>query len=109
MRTPHSSRARLRRTLARFNRAFANPVMRLVAGWLPPLAIVQHRGRMTGREYATPVIAFGRSDGLVVGVMGVELADLHRRPGLGVAPATTSGATYSGVAWVAPAGGQPLV
>ncbi len=43
--------------------------MRLVAGWLPPLAIVQHRGRMTGREYATPVIAFGRSDGLVVGVL----------------------------------------
>lgn len=69
MRTRHNSRARLSRTLARFNRTFANPVMRLVAGWLPPLAIVQHRGRVTGREYATPVIAFGGGDGLVVGVL----------------------------------------
>ena len=69
MRTRHSSRTRLPKTLARFNRTFANPVMRRIAGRLPPLAIVQQRGRMTGREHTTPVIAFGTTDGLVVGVL----------------------------------------
>jgi deazaflavin-dependent oxidoreductase (nitroreductase family) len=43
--------------------------MRLVAGWLPPFAIVKHRGRVTGRGYATPVLAFGTGDGLVAGVL----------------------------------------
>jgi deazaflavin-dependent oxidoreductase (nitroreductase family) len=57
------------RGFARFNRKVANPVMRLVAGWLPPFALVRHRGRVTGRDYATPVLAFGTDDGLVVGVL----------------------------------------
>jgi len=43
--------------------------MRLVAGRLPPFAIVRHRGRVTGRDYATPVVAFGTNDGLVFGVL----------------------------------------
>ncbi|MGW1341026.1 nitroreductase family deazaflavin-dependent oxidoreductase [Kribbella sp. NPDC002412] len=43
--------------------------MRLVAGWLPPFAIVRHRGRRTGRDYATPVLAFGTEDDLVVAVL----------------------------------------
>jgi deazaflavin-dependent oxidoreductase (nitroreductase family) len=57
------------RSLARFNRKVANPVMRLVAGWLPPFAIVRHRGRRTGRDYATPVLAFPTENGLVVTVL----------------------------------------
>jgi deazaflavin-dependent oxidoreductase (nitroreductase family) len=57
------------RGFARFNRKVANPVMRLAAGWLPPFAIIRHRGRMTGRNYATPVLAFGTDDGLVFGVL----------------------------------------
>ncbi|HEU4948269.1 MAG TPA: nitroreductase family deazaflavin-dependent oxidoreductase [Kribbella sp.] len=59
----------LSRGLARFNRRFANPVMRLVAGRLPPFAIVRHRGRRTGRDYVTPVLAFGTEDGAVIGVL----------------------------------------
>jgi len=43
--------------------------MRLVAGRLPPFAIVSHRGRVTGRDYATPVWAFGTQDGLVVALL----------------------------------------
>jgi deazaflavin-dependent oxidoreductase (nitroreductase family) len=43
--------------------------MRLVAGRLPPFAIVRHRGRVTGRDYATPVLGFGTNDGLVFGVL----------------------------------------
>jgi deazaflavin-dependent oxidoreductase (nitroreductase family) len=57
------------RGFARFNRKVANPVMRLVAGRLPPFAIVRHRGRVTGRDYATPVLAFGTNDDLVFGVL----------------------------------------
>jgi deazaflavin-dependent oxidoreductase (nitroreductase family) len=57
------------RRFARFNRTVANPVMRLIAGRLPPFAIVKHRGRTTGRGYATPVLAFGTDDGLVTGVL----------------------------------------
>lgn len=55
--------------MARCNRSIANPVVRRFAGWLPPLAIVLHRGRRTGRAFATPVLAFGTADGLVVGVL----------------------------------------
>jgi deazaflavin-dependent oxidoreductase (nitroreductase family) len=61
--------APLPRWFARFNRKVANPVVRLVAGWLPPFALVKHRGRVTGCGYATPVLAFGTGDGLVAGVL----------------------------------------
>jgi len=57
------------RALARLNRRVANPVVRLLAGWLPPLAIVRHRGRTTGRTYVTPVVAFRAGNDLVIGVL----------------------------------------
>src|SRR4029453_17236836 len=69
MPTRPRDRAPFPRRVARFNRRFANPVVRLVAGWLPPLAIVRHRGRVTGRDYATPVVAFGTNEGLIVAVL----------------------------------------
>jgi len=78
MRTRNSSASRLSRRLARFNRNVANPVVRLVAGWLPPLAIVLHRGRKTGRSFATPVLAFRTPDGLVVGVLYGTVSDWVR-------------------------------
>ena len=78
MRTRTSRSAPLPRTLARFNRRFANPVMRRVAGWLPPFAIIRHRDRMTGRDRATPVLAFGTSDGLVIGVLYGTTSDWLR-------------------------------
>src|SRR6266567_4450410 len=69
MSTQPRERAPFPRAFARFNRTVANPVMRLAAGWLPPFAIIRHRGRVTGRNYATPVLAFGTNDGLVFGVL----------------------------------------
>ena len=44
--------------LARLNRRVANPLVRTFAGRVAPLAIVQHRGRSSGRAYQTPVLAF---------------------------------------------------
>jgi deazaflavin-dependent oxidoreductase (nitroreductase family) len=41
-----------------FNNRVANPVLRLWAPWLPPLALIVHRGRRSGREYRTPVLAW---------------------------------------------------
>ena len=43
--------------------------MRLFAGWLPPSRSSDTWGRRTGREFATPVLAFRTVDGLVVGVL----------------------------------------
>ena len=56
----------LPKALARFNRHVTNRVGRLVAGWLPPFAIVWHRGRKSGHEYRTPIWAFRTEDGYVV-------------------------------------------
>ena len=51
--------------MRRINRAFTNPVMRTIAGRLPPLAIVHHVGRRSGRSYRTPVLAFPTDTGYV--------------------------------------------
>ncbi len=48
----------LPRGLARFNKRFTNKVQGTFAGRLAPWAVVAHRGRRTGRLYATPVVAW---------------------------------------------------
>jgi deazaflavin-dependent oxidoreductase (nitroreductase family) len=47
--------------MARVNRRVTNPILRPVARSVPPLAIVEHQGRRSGRLYRTPVLAFHRS------------------------------------------------
>ena len=49
--------------MRRINRALTNPVMRTVAGTVPPLAIVHHLGRKSGQPYRTPVLAFPTDEG----------------------------------------------
>jgi deazaflavin-dependent oxidoreductase (nitroreductase family) len=53
------------RIMRRINRAFTNPLMRPLAGRLPPLAIAHHVGRKSGRRYRTPVLAFPTREGFV--------------------------------------------
>jgi deazaflavin-dependent oxidoreductase (nitroreductase family) len=53
------------RSLARFNRHVTNRFTLLFAGWVPPLAVVNHRGRVSGRFYRTPVLAFPDDGGFV--------------------------------------------
>ncbi|MQY17267.1 nitroreductase family deazaflavin-dependent oxidoreductase [Nocardia macrotermitis] len=50
----------LPRALARFNRRVTNPVAGLVAGRMPGLGVLVHRGRKSGRVYHTPVTVFNR-------------------------------------------------
>ncbi len=53
------------KALARFNKHVTNRFVLLFAGWIPPLAVVQHRGRSSGRLYRTPVMAFPTDGGYV--------------------------------------------
>ena len=48
------------------NRVFTNPIMGTFAGFVPPLAVVRHVGRKSGRRYRTPVVAFRSASGFVI-------------------------------------------
>ncbi len=52
--------------MRRVNRVFTNPMMLTFAWLLPPLAVVHHVGRKSGRAYKTPVVAFRTEKGFVV-------------------------------------------
>lgn len=60
---------RLPRGLARFNRAVTNRVQGVWAPYLPPWAVVMHRGRRSGRIHRTPVFGTRRGGRLVLAVM----------------------------------------
>lgn len=51
--------------MRRINRDFTNRVMTPIAGYLPPLAVVHHVGRKSGRAYRTPVLAFPLEAGIL--------------------------------------------
>ncbi len=55
--------------LARFNRRVANPILGTFAPYLPPMAVVVHRGRRSGRRYSTPVLAFPTDDGYAIALI----------------------------------------
>ena len=44
--------------MRRVNRVFTNPLLKTVAWLVPPLAVVGHVGRKSGRAYRSPVVAF---------------------------------------------------
>ena len=48
------------------NRAFTNPLLGTIAWLVPPLAVIHHVGRKSGRAYRAPVMAFRSSQGFVV-------------------------------------------
>jgi deazaflavin-dependent oxidoreductase (nitroreductase family) len=49
---------RMMRVVARFNKFVTNPPLRLWAPHLRHMAVIEHRGRTSGRPYRTPVMAF---------------------------------------------------
>jgi len=51
--------------IAVFNKYVTNRITLPIAGWIPTLAIVNHKGRNSGREYRTPVMAFEYEDGFL--------------------------------------------
>ena len=44
--------------LARFNRHVTNPILGVAAGRVPPLVMLEHVGRTSGRRHHTPVLGF---------------------------------------------------
>jgi len=54
------------RWLPRINRRVVNPIQRFWAPYLPPHALIEHRGRVSGTAYRTPVLAFRRGNAFVV-------------------------------------------
>ena len=48
------------------NRVFTNPLMGTFAWLVPPLAVVHHVGRKSGRHYRSPVLAFRDAGGFVI-------------------------------------------
>jgi deazaflavin-dependent oxidoreductase (nitroreductase family) len=64
---------KLPRALAPFNRVVTNRVQGVWAPYLPPWAVVVHRGRRTGRTYRTPVFAARHGTRLALAVLyGVD-------------------------------------
>jgi deazaflavin-dependent oxidoreductase (nitroreductase family) len=51
--------------IAFINKHVTNRFFFLFAKWLPPFAIVNHRGRRSGRRYRTPILAFPTETGFV--------------------------------------------
>jgi deazaflavin-dependent oxidoreductase (nitroreductase family) len=56
----------LPRFLRHVNRVFTNPLIGTFAWLVPPLAVVHHVGRRSGRRYRTPVVAFRSAAGVVI-------------------------------------------
>jgi len=54
------------RIMRRLNRVFTNPLMGTFAWLVPPLAVIDHVGRKSGRHYRSPVVAFRTPKGFVV-------------------------------------------
>jgi deazaflavin-dependent oxidoreductase (nitroreductase family) len=52
--------------MRRVNRVFTNPLLGSIAWLLPPLAVVHHVGRRSGRAYRSPVVAFTGEEGVVI-------------------------------------------
>lgn len=59
----------LRRSVARFNRRVTNPLLGTLVPYLPTFGFVIHTGRKTGQQYRTPVNAFRRAGGYVIGLL----------------------------------------
>ncbi len=53
-------------TIARSNRWAVNPTARRFAGRWPPFAIVAHAGRVSGKSYRTPIMAFRTKNGFLI-------------------------------------------
>ena len=66
------------RSLARFNKRVTNRIQGLWAPYLPPWAVIVHKGRKTGRVFQTPVLSARAADRLEIVLFYGERADWVR-------------------------------
>ena len=62
-------------SLARTNRRITNRIARPLAGRIPPFAIIEHRGRKSGKVFRTPIMVFHKPAGFVIALTYGETAD----------------------------------
>ena len=78
-----------------WNKAGLNRVMRHIAPWMPGLALIEHRGRRSGREYRTPVQVFQARDGFIVALTyGADTDWLRNIQAVGGGLLRTRGLTF---------------
>ncbi|MGW4847087.1 nitroreductase family deazaflavin-dependent oxidoreductase [Nocardia brasiliensis] len=61
----------------RWQSRYMNPVARRLSRYLPTFAVIEHRGRKSGKRYETPVNTFGFDGGLGI-VLGHGTTDWAR-------------------------------
>jgi deazaflavin-dependent oxidoreductase (nitroreductase family) len=54
------------RKVAEFNRVATNRLTGPFAGWLPPMLIVEHRGRRSGQQYRTPLFGYPADNEMII-------------------------------------------
>ncbi|MEV4619158.1 nitroreductase family deazaflavin-dependent oxidoreductase [Asanoa sp. NPDC049573] len=89
-----------------------NPYIAVIARRVPPLAVVHHVGRRTGRAYSTPVMAFRTTEGWVVALFyGADVQWLRNARRAGTVALTAGGKRHevSEVRLLAAAAGAPLL
>ena len=75
---------------------YLNPLLRPIAGYLPPLALLHHRGRRSGRRYDTPVQAFRTPQGYIAALVYSNDPEWARNLlAAGEGQMTRAGRTYS--------------
>jgi deazaflavin-dependent oxidoreductase (nitroreductase family) len=55
--------------LERFQIKYINPLLRPISKWMPGFAVINHRGRTSGKEYETIVTAYRKDSVLAIGLM----------------------------------------
>ena len=86
---------RLSRRVARFNKLITNRIQGTYAWLVPPWTVVVHRGRRSGRQYRTPVLAFRHDETLVIALLYGEESDWLRNVGAGGGEVIRIGRTFS--------------
>ena len=85
---------KLSRRVARFNKNVNNRIQGVYAWFLPPWAVILHRGRRSGRSYRTPVLAFKRHGTLIIALLYGEESDWLRNVRKGGGQFVRLGRTY---------------
>jgi deazaflavin-dependent oxidoreductase (nitroreductase family) len=86
---------KLPRRLARFNKVVTNRIQGLYAWVLPPWAVILHRGRRSGREYRTPLLAFRHHQTLVIALVYGSESDWLRNLQAGGGQVVRAGRTFA--------------
>jgi deazaflavin-dependent oxidoreductase (nitroreductase family) len=69
---------KLSRRVARFNSLINNPVQGTYSWLLVPWAVIVHRGRRSGRQHRTPLLAFRHDRTLIIALLYGEESDWLR-------------------------------